>query len=356
MTKLQSADPLDRDEFIAKAMDEERYKADASAIMSEVDRRRELLTKRLTILRDRAHMLATARAFFHERGVFEVDCPLLSASASIDAHIDLIPALDNEGQLRYLHSSPEYGMKRLLVEGMGDIYQLAHVFRQGEYGVKHNPEFMMAEWYRIGIPFAQMMEETCQFIRLFLGPLPSRVISYREALQKYTGLDYVHSTAEELLHYLEERHVELYPGLLEEGKDALLNLILGLYVEPELGKEELTVLAYYPSTQAALAKTEQRGDETVAERFEVYYKGIELANGYHELANAKEQRERLYEANDARVKNGKNALPIDENFLKALKKGLPDCCGVAVGFDRLMLLKHSATQLNQVIPFDWSTA
>jgi lysyl-tRNA synthetase class 2 len=150
--------------------------------------------KKIEILRDRARMLRHARAFFDDRGVLETDCPIISPSAAIDAHIDLIPALDVLQNKRYLHSSPEYGMKRLLAQGMGDIYQLSHVFRQGEQGVKHNPEFMMAEWYRLGITFEQIMSETAEFIRLFLGYLPSETISYREALLKYTGIDYVYAT------------------------------------------------------------------------------------------------------------------------------------------------------------------
>ncbi len=268
-------------------------------------------------------MLDKARSFFRERQVREVDCPLISSSASVDLHIDLIPCLDAAGQWRYLHSSPEYGMKRLLAQGMGDIYQLAHVFRQGEYGSRHNPEFMMAEWYRTGFSFQQMIEETLDFIRLFVGPLPSQTISYREAFERYAGIDYVHASREALLAYLEERSVAVYDGILEEGKDALLNQILGTFIEPQLGQNELCALAYYPSTQAALAKTVRRDDgEAVAERFEVYYKGVELANGYHELTDHEEQHRRFEEANVGRRKLKKETLPIDFNFLKAIGKTL----------------------------------
>lgn len=308
---------------------------------------------RISILRDRAEMFQAIRHFFAERGVIETDCPLISSSASVDAHIDLIPIRDVHNCERYLHSSPEYGMKRLLSEGIGDIYQLAHVFRQGEYGQRHNPEFMMAEWYRLGMPFEEMIEETLDFIRLFVGPLPGAVISYREAIKKYTGIDYVNASVEEISELLGDK---VYKGAENEGKDALLNILLPLYVEPQLGQGELTALAYYPATQAALAKTQNIDGEAVAERFEVYFKGVELANGYHELADAKEQRQRLIEANQARVKMGKRELPIDERFLKALDKGLPECCGVAVGVDRLMLLRHAKSSLKEVIPFDWEQA
>ena len=302
------------------------------------------------ILRDRSEMFRAVRAFFEERGVIEVDCPLISSSASVDAHIDLIPVQDSQGKTRYLHSSPEYGMKRLLADGIGDIYQLAHVFRQGEYGQRHNPEFMMAEWYRLELSFEEMIEETQDFIRVFLGALPGNVISYRDAIKKYTGIDYVTASIEEIAHFLKN---DLYEGAEKESKDTLLNILLPIYVEPHLGQGELTALAYYPSTQAALAKTRTIDGEGVAERFEIYYRGVELANGYHELADPQEQRQRLLEANQERLRLGKEAYPIDEYFLKALEKGLPACCGVAVGVDRLMLLRHGKARLSEVIPFDW---
>lgn len=309
-------------------------------------------TKRLAILRDRAEMLAAARIFFAERGVLEVDCPIITNGASVDAHIDLIPALYQGQKTHYLHSSPEYGMKRLLVEGIGDIYQLSHVFRDGEYGKKHNPEFCMAEWYRVGFSFEQMIAETLDFIRLFVGSLPASTYSYRDLFSQI-GIDYRKATQEELVSFLNDAS---YHGIENENKESLLNLILGLFIEPKLGDEELSVLAYYPASQAALAKTIQKDDEPVALRFEVYYKGVELANGYSELPFAGEQRMRFELANQERIALGKNALPIDEYFLTALEQGLPDCCGVAVGFDRLMMLRHQASTLAEVIPFDWQIA
>jgi lysyl-tRNA synthetase class 2 len=247
-------------------------------------------------------------------------------------------------------------MKRLLSDGLGDCYQLSHVFRQGEIGSKHNPEFMMAEWYRLGFAFEELIEETVQFVRIFLGNLPFEVLSYRDTFKRYAGFDYVTSSNKQLLSYLSKKNIEVYPSVIEEGKDALLNLILGLIIEPKLGENGLFVLAYYPSTQAALAKTKDYNDEKVAERFEIYFKGMELANGYHELADALEQRQRLIQANLHRIALGKSSLPIDERFLDALEKGLPDCCGVAVGFDRLMMLRHKTSSIDEVIPFAWNSA
>lgn len=310
---------------------------------------------RLSILRDRSAMLKAVRQFFYSRDVLEVDCPLITQAASVDAHIDLIPTLHAGGK-RYLHSSPEYGMKRLLVEGIGDIFQLAHVFRQEEVGSKHNPEFMMAEWYRLNLSFEEMIAETIDFVRLFVGQLPSRVLSYRDVFLEHVHIDPFSSTKEELLQVLKNAEMPLYAGVENESKDNILNLILGMLVEPHLGQGEILALAYYPSTQAALAKTRVFPEGAVAERFEIYLTGIELANGYHELADAKEQRRRFEEANLERLHLGKEALPIDEQFLTALEKGLPECCGVAVGVDRLMMLRHGCAHISDVMAFNWTVA
>lgn len=307
------------------------------------------MADRLAILRDRAKMFAAARTFFSDRGVIEVDCPILSKGAAIDVNIDLVSATYARTERCYLHSSPEYGMKRLLAEGIGDIYQLSHVFRDGECGQRHNPEFMMAEWYRLGCTFEAMIAETVDFIRLFLGNLPVSIISYRDALLSHAGIDYVTASDLELRCYLAERGTHDS----EADRDALLNYILGIDVEPRLGQKELTVLAYYPASQAALARTVEKKDELVAERFEIYYRGVELANGYHELTDPKEQRARFTRDNAERLAKGKEGLPIDEEFLAALERGMPDCCGVAVGFDRLMMLRQQASSLAQVIPFAW---
>lgn len=307
-------------------------------------------------LLDRAAMLKAARDFFNERNVTEVDCPILSPLASVDTHIDLIAAYYQGVEKCYLHSSPEMGMKRLLSEGIGDIYQLSHVFRDGEWSSKHNPEFTMTEWYRLGLSLEQMIEETIQFIRLFLGELSYQIVSYREIFQQETGFDYFKADEQTLFSYIQKEQIPFYPSVLQEGKDALLNLILGSKVEPRLGWGELCVLSYYPASQAALARKRMHGEEQVAERFEIYFQGVELANGFHELTDAQEQRMRFNEANASRISFGKQPLPPDENFLKALEKGLPDCCGVAVGFDRLMMLRQKRTHLSDVLAWGWKEA
>jgi lysyl-tRNA synthetase class 2 len=307
--------------------------------------------EKIKILRDRAEMFRKVRNFFSLRDVCEVDCPLMNRFASVDVHIDLIRAYTgNPPKTHYLHSSPEYAMKRLLVEGMGDIYQLSHVFRDNEYSMRHNPEFMMAEWYRLNYPFLKMIEETVDFVRLFIGEMPNTIMTYEEVFKKYAGIDYKKITEKKLRSYLQEKGINPYENIEEEGKDAYLNLIMGVVIEPQLGHDEIFVIYHFPASQSMLSKTTIHDGVEVAERFEVFYKGYELANGYHELANAGEQKKRLAKANKIREELGKDTLPIDESFLEALEKGLPDCCGVAVGFDRLMMLRHGLDDIADVLP------
>jgi elongation factor P--(R)-beta-lysine ligase len=305
-------------------------------------------------LKDRAQMLKKARAFFEDKGVIEVDCPALSHAAPIDLHIDVMKVALKNDQLGYLHTSPEYGMKRLLSAEIGDIYQISHVFRDGEIGPLHNPEFTMAEWYRIGFSFDQMIAETLDFIRLFLGNLTAQSMTYRQTLQHHLGIDYLTATPSNLLDCAKDNNLDLPSDAASWDKDTLLQLLVSFLIEPKLGTGHLFVLSHFPASQAALSKTFARSDgEPVACRFEVYYQGIELANGYHELTDASEQKRRFEASNRARVEAGKDALKVDERFLEALQFGLPDCCGVAVGFDRLMQLKHGLKELKNVLPLIW---
>lgn len=295
-------------------------------------------------------MMGAVRSFFLQKEVMEVDCPLSSSAASVDPHIDLV---ESEG--RFLHSSPEYGMKRLLAEGLPDLYQMSHVFRQGEEGARHNPEFMLVEWYRRGFSFDDMVEETALFIALFLGNHPLETLSYREAFRRYVDLDPMTASWEECRSRLDGTGL-FSPSLLAScDRDDLLNFLLAHFVEPLLGRNSLCALTHYPASQAALAQCVQEEGHSVAERFEIYFQGIELANGYHELHHAQEQRQRLEEANLKRLALGKRPLPLDERFLQSLDQ-LPPCCGVAVGFDRLMMLRHGASHIREVLPFCWQNA
>jgi lysyl-tRNA synthetase class 2 len=303
-------------------------------------------------LKRRAELLKKARAFFDERSIMEVDCPLLSRAASVDAHIDLVTCQPC-GQEAFLISSPEYAMKRLLALGIGDIYQLSHVFRDFESGLRHNPEFMMAEWYRVGISFEEMMLETCQFIQLFVGELPIETISYKDLFLRYTSINPFTASIENLLAFIRASGKEPPFDPRVNTKDDLLSFIVATYIDPHLGKGCLTCVPYFPHEQAALAKTRVMDGVRVAERFEVFCQGLELANGYHELQNPKEQRLRFEEANRLRILLGKNALPIDEAFLAAIDR-MPDACGVAVGFDRLCMLHQKTNSISDVIAWDWN--
>lgn len=275
---------------------------------------------------------------------------MLGLAAPIDCHIDVMRVDIGNGKWGYLHTSPEYGMKRLLAAGSGDCFQLGHVFRQGEYGKRHNPEFTMLEWYRVGMPYQIFIEETLDLIRLELGPLPASFLTYREALQKFTGIDYITATPEDLVACALSHGQHLSKDAIHWDRDTLLAVLLGCVVEPHLGIDELLVLHDYPASQAALARTRQTSDGIVAERFEIYYQGVELANGYHELTDAVEQRNRLEKEEQERLRRGKPPLVIDEQFLAALEAGLPPCCGVAVGFDRLLMLRLNKSALTDVLP------
>jgi len=303
-------------------------------------------------LRDRALFLQKARSFFIQKGVLEVDTPILSKTAPIDEHIDIMTVSLAEEGIGYLHSSPEYAMKRLLCEGIGDIFQLSHVFRLGEHGSLHNPEFTMVEWYRVGMDFSSFIQETLEFIELFLGEKKHRYLTYKQAFIEYLAVDPMRASAKDLLTIAKDRGLE--PSLaIGEEKDTLLHLLMGFLIEPNLGKEEYTILIDYPASQAALAAIEEKEGEYIAKRFEIYYQGIELGNGYLELTDPDQQKKRLEESNQKRMDKGKAYLPLDFRFIEALRKGMPSSCGVAVGFDRLLQLRHKALQLQEILPFGW---
>ncbi len=305
---------------------------------------------KLPLLRSRAEALAAARAFFAKRMILEVDCGALVHSPPLDANIDVMSVAVSDRETGYLHTSPEYAMKRLLSEGSGDIYFLGHVYRKGEIGPRHNPEFTMAEWYRVGYSFSQMIEETCDFISLFAGPLPRRILSYRDAFHTYADLDIEGSSQEDLLAAATHRGIDLPREAASWKKETLIHLILTHCVEPRLGRNEMTILIDYPPEEAALACVVEKKGELVAERFEIYINGLELANGYHELADADELRRRFHKLNEKRER----PYALDERFLQALEtKRFPPCCGVSVGFDRALMIQQELPHIAGAIPFSW---
>lgn len=244
-------------------------------------------------------------------------------------------------------------MKRLLADGSGDIFYLGHVWRHEEAGRRHSPEFLMAEWYRVGYSFDEMISETIEFVKLFIGNRKSTLLSYQEAFIQYAKIDPFTCSNQDVLNLCTE--FDGYP-IQTASRDELLNLVLGLKIEPRFPKDEITVLYQYPASMAALARRVHKSGHSVAERFEIYCEGLELANGYCELTNGTEQRERFVEDTAERARLGKALYPIDERFLASLAQGLPSCSGVAVGVDRLMMIEEKMEEIGQILPIAWTDA
>ena len=310
-------------------------------------------------LRLRAKMLAQIRAFFTLREVLEVETPALSAAAIPDPHLSSFAVRytgpgSRHGQMLYLHTSPEFPMKRLLAAGSGCIYQIARVFRDGEAGRRHNPEFTLLEWYRVGFDHHRLMDETAALVaELLAGRLslqkPER-LSYQEIFQRRLGLDPHRATVAELAAGAAAQNVPIPSGMPLNDPDPWLNLLLTHRIEPELGQGRLTFVYDYPVSQAALARL-RPGDPPVGERFELYLNGVELANGFHELGDAIEQRRRFVAENAVRRAAGLPAMPVDEALLAALAAGLPKCAGVALGFDRLVMLAAGKASIQPTMAF-----
>jgi lysyl-tRNA synthetase class 2 len=305
-------------------------------------------------LRQRALILQRIRAFFAEREVMEVETPSLSVAAITDPHLESFATRYSgpghaEGIPLYLHTSPEFPMKRLLAAGAGPIYQLCKVFRQGEAGRRHNPEFTLLEWYRPGFEHHALMDEVAVLVGPILG-LDGEVVeklTYREAFLRHADIDPLAATLEALQARTRELGISGFEG--ESERDVWLDLILTHTVEPQLGLNGLCFIYDYPASQAALARLSPH-DPRVAERFELYYKGVELANGFHELADGKAQRKRFEAERQARKSQGMEVVPMDERLLAALDE-LPDCAGVALGIDRLVMLALGAKSLDEVMAF-----
>ena len=306
-----------------------------------------------TKLARRAEALALARYFFAERGITEVDCLALSPTAATDVNIDLFSVHSPIHGRRFLFSSPEFPMKRLLSQESGDIFYLGHVWRHEEAGERHSPEFLLAEWYRLGISFHHMIDETIEFVERFIGGHTKCLLTYRDAFLQHAAIDPYDSSLDELREACSAFHG--YP-IESSSRDELLNLLLAMNVEPSFDPQAITVLYHYPASQAALARHQTVDGHSVAERFEIYCGGLELANGYHELSDAYEQKARFDTDNEVRRTMGKEQYPLDGHFLAALQQGLPDCCGVAVGMDRLLMLREQTPTIGGVMPIAWESA
>ena len=315
-------------------------------------------TAELAALKYRADAFHTIRDFFYQRGVLEVDTPCLSLASISDPHIEVLTShTRTQGQdiTYYLQTSPEYAMKRLLAAGAPSIYQLGKVFRAEEIGRRHGIEFTMLEWYRLDFDHWQLMTEMDDLLSRLLGnPIVSERLSYLEAFLRHTGLNPFSASLSEL-QQLCHQHTEF--GLQERDRDTLLELLFTTLVEPNIGQETPCFIHAYPASQAALAKQQQdeHGHATAA-RFEWYWRGMELANGYYELTDANEQAARMNQEMTARREYGLPERQADERLITALAAGLPRCAGVALGVDRLLMLLQNKTHINQVMPFAGASA
>ncbi len=303
-------------------------------------------------LRARAALLARVRAFFAERGVMEVETPLLCRAGATDVLLASVLVRNPlaEGADWYLQTSPEFAMKRLLAAGSGPIYQLCKAFRHGEQGRHHNPEFSMLEWYRPGWDDQQLMDEVVALASLALGARPVEQLSYREAFQRQLGID-PHSASLQELRAVAQAHVCV--GFDSDERDTWLDLLISHCLQSQFGRGCFTFLRDYPASQAALARIEQDAwGVPVARRFELYIDGIEIANGYHELVDGAEQARRFAADNQQRRALGLPEVVVDERLLAALSHGMPECAGVALGFDRLLMLAQGASRLAEILSFE----
>lgn len=304
----------------------------------------------LDTLRLRAQLLEKIRAFFAARGVLEVDTPLLGPAPSSDPQQHCLGVELPGGGLRYLQPSPEFAMKRLLAAGSGSIYQLCKAFRAGEHSPRHRVEFTLLEWYRIGFDYRALMDEVQTLVCGLLGRPAAQAFSYGELFERHVGLDPLVASDDALWQRVAAAGIEPSPALRAAGRDAALDLLLTRLVEPAIAPLGAVFVYDYPASQAALACLRPDRPE-LAERFELYVDGIELANGFTELTDAAEQRHRFEADNRARQAQGLPQVPLDEHLLAALGHGLPDCAGVALGFDRLVMVAAGAADIAAVQAF-----
>ena len=311
-------------------------------------------------LRLRARLYATIRAFFAEREVLEVETPVLSRAGNTDPniasfHLEFSGRTDGTSRTRWLRTSPEFPLKRLLAAGLGDCYELGRVFRDGEAGGRHNPEFTMLEWYRIGFDHRRLMDEAAQLVQAALAlvgrSLQYERVSYRELYARHLGIDPLLADAATLQAALGD--IVIDPAGLT--RDDWLDLLMTHRLQPAFPRDQLLAVHDYPASQCALARI--RADEPpVAERFELYLGPLELANGYHELRDASEQRTRFERDVAVRGARAQAAPPIDEALLAALAHGLPACAGVALGVDRLLMAMAGSDRIADVLAFDFGRA
>lgn len=315
----------------------------------------------LESLRLRARLYASIREFFAERGVLEVETPILSMAGNTDPNIASFSArfegsVNSGSAQRWLRTSPEFPLKRLLAAGVGDCYELGRVFRNGEAGRRHNPEFTMLEWYRVGWDHQRLMQDVDELVQSALALVDATVsverVAYRELYRRAFGFDAFIASMSELRAPLAD--IAIDPQGLD--RDDWLDLLMTHRLQPTFASDRLLFVYDYPASQCALARLRRQGNDTVAERFEAYLGTQELANGYHELADATEQRARFERDLSRRAQRGSAAPALDERLLAALGQGLPECAGVALGVERLLMAMLGSDDLAEVIAFPFSRA
>jgi len=312
-------------------------------------------TASLHNLAQRAQLLKQSRSFFSERNVLEVETPLVCAHTVTEPNIESFGFSADSAQ-RYLQTSPEYAMKRLLADGAPDIFQICKSFRVGELGDLHNPEFTMIEWYRHGYSLQQIMQETVDLISRLLTTSDDFIniefISYYDLTEKSLGMCLQSLTGNEIKQLAVENGLVLQTDL---SSQQYIDFLFSHKVKATMCEQSITVVFHYPAAQAALSKIND-DDDSVAERFEVFYKGVELANGYVELLDSEQQIDRFTNDQKIRSDRGLTAIEIDQRLIDAQRHGLPECAGVAVGFDRVLMLALGASTIAEVISFDWAMA
>ena len=308
----------------------------------------------------RAKMLANIRRFFEQRAVLEVETPLLCSATGTDPQLDFFSSIYHcapNNKTMYLQTSPEFAMKRLLAAGSGSIFQICKAFRNGELGRFHNPEFSILEWYRVDFTMDQLMDEVVDLITELLGPGPDEVykVSYVDVFKQATGLNPLDFCQLRYAEYAVNNNIKDAVSLCGDDHSMWLDFIFSYKVQPTLERHFVAMVYGYPAIQSSLARINP-DDSAVADRFEVFIKGLEIGNGFFELSDANEQEKRFDQENQCRQQKGLVIVQKDEKFLQALHAGLPDCSGIAIGLDRLLMVLSNAQSLNDVIAFPFERA
>ena len=308
--------------------------------------------EKIDILKRRASRIKTIRKYFEKQNVLEVDTPILSEKAVSDIHIESIGATVNNKQ-NFLHTSPEFCMKRILAMCSADIYQICKVFRDHEKGSLHSPEFTMVEWYRMNFTLQNIINDTCQLISLILTNNQNKLIrdvwTYQDIFIHYLGIDPINDKTKEIT-----KNFKFDKSLIDqfkEDKDQYLNYLFATEITNKFKNNQLTVVSHFPASQAALARVTPSND-MLSDRFEVFFSDIELANGYVELTDSNELKTRIKRDQAFRERNGLAIRPIDIDFIQAMEDGLPSCSGVALGFDRLNMIAEGKNTLQEINLFE----